>query len=75
PAPTEAAEWSGQDDAHDPSATAGSGGPSTGTLAAIGLATALAAGAGLTAWRRRPAANAPTGSTTPTSTTDTATDQ
>ncbi|MCU4746194.1 hypothetical protein [Streptomyces sp. G-5] len=75
PAPTEAAGWSGQDNAHDPSATAGSGGPSAGTLAAIGLATALAAGAGLTAWRRRPAANAPTGSTTPTSTTDTATDQ
>lgn len=61
PQPTEAAEWSGSDEEFEEEAAArdGSGGPSAGTLAALGVLVALLGAGGLTAWRRRATAGHP----------------
>ncbi|MDT0341115.1 hypothetical protein [Streptomyces litchfieldiae] len=58
PTPTEAAEWSGEDEEFEQqrAADGDGGGPPLSTLAAVGLAAALAVGGALAAWRRRRAA-------------------
>ncbi|ARQ71576.1 hypothetical protein [Streptomyces marincola] len=58
PAPTEAAEWSGQDEefAQDRADAPASSGPSASTVAGLGLLAALVAAGGFAARRRRRAA-------------------
>ncbi|WP_227870241.1 hypothetical protein [Streptomyces otsuchiensis] len=60
PAPTEDAEWSGEDTTAQVN-TGGSGAPPAGMLTGLGVLTALVGAAGLTAWRRRRAALAAQG--------------
>lgn len=57
PAPSEAADWSGQDEEFEEDRAASeSSGPSVSTIATLGLLAALVAAGGLAAWRRRRAA-------------------
>ncbi|TDC74131.1 hypothetical protein E1283_16885 [Streptomyces hainanensis] len=57
PTPSEAADWTGEDEEFEERRAADeSSGPSVSTVAALGLIAALAGAAGLTAWRRRRAA-------------------